>query len=93
MFRSDPERLECDDYVEFGSNDLVPFVTLQRTGRLCSYKPGLTFDEPAGELLIWLRLGSLQSPARTSRISLVITPYRTDPDKYFNKKCRRWKML
>ena len=89
MFRSDSERLECDDYVEFGSNDLVPFVTLQRTGRLCSYKPGLTFDEPAGELLIWLRLGSLHTPARTSRLSLVITPYRTSSDKYFNKKCRR----
>lgn len=85
----DTGKVTCGDYIEFGSEDKVPFVTLIRSGRLCSYKPGLTFDEPDGELLIWLRLGSLQSPARTSRISLVITPYRTDPDKYFNKKCRR----
>jgi len=85
---SDSEKVECDDYVEFGSKDLVPFVTLERTGRLCSYKPGLTFDEPNGELLIWLRLGSLESPGGRSRLSLVITPYRTREDKYFNKKCR-----
>lgn len=85
----DSEKVKCGDYIEFGSHDLVPFVTLQRSGRLCSYTPGITFDEPNGELLIWLHLGSLESAAKTSRLSLVITPYRTDQDKYFNKKCQR----
>ena len=68
----------------------MPFVTLNRSGRLCSYKPGLTFDEPGGELLIWLHLGSLHSKLRTSRLSLVITPYKTESNQYFNRKCRRY---
>ena len=83
------EKAECGDYIEFGQNDLIPFLTVKRSGRLCNYKPGLTFDEPEGELLIWLHLGSLHSGLRTSRLSLVITPYSTNKNDHFNKKCRK----
>ena len=50
----------CVDYVEFGREDIVPFITLERSGRLCGERTGFAFDEPEGQLLIWLRLGTAE---------------------------------
>ena len=84
----------CVDYVEFGQEDVIPFITLKRSGRLCGYRAGRSlYDDPAGQLLIWLKLGlgegnrsEVNTPA--PRLTLVITPYSTNRD-YQLKKCQR----
>ena len=78
--------MSCVDYVEFGQEDVIPFITLKRSGRLCGHKPGAVYDDPEGQLLIWLKLGPYNySPdtdtavsstsVTSSRLTLVITPY------------------
>ena len=85
----------CVDYVEFGQEDVIPFITLKRSGRLCGYKAGRSlYDDPAGQLLIWLKLGqssdnrSEVNRSEAPRLTLVITPYSTSRD-YQLKKCQR----
>ena len=53
----------CIDYIEFGQEDVIPFITLKRSGRLCGTKSkqGL-YDDPGGQLLIWLKLGQTEPP-------------------------------
>jgi len=70
----------CIDYIEFGREDIIPFITMERSGKLCGEKTGYHYDEPGGQLLIWLKLGPYRPlPNRaslsTARLSLVITPY------------------
>ena len=93
----------CVDYVEFGQEDVIPFITLKRSGRLCGYRAGRSlYDDPAGQLLIWLKLGLSSAnrsevnipgpgppdPSPAPRLTLVITPYSTSRD-YQLKKCQR----
>jgi len=70
----------CIDYIEFGREDIIPFITMERSGKLCGERTGYHYDEPGGQLLIWLKLGPYRPlPNRaslsTARLSLVITPY------------------
>ena len=84
------------DYVEFGQEDVIPFITLKRSGRLCGYRAAHSlYDDPEGQLLIWLKLGlssanrsEVNSPGPAPRLTLVITPYSTKRD-YQLKKCQR----
>jgi len=86
----------CVDYVEFGQEDVIPFITLKRSGRLCGYRAAHSlYDDPEGQLLIWLKLGlssanrsEVNSPGPAPRLTLVITPYSTKRD-YQLKKCQR----
>jgi len=84
----------CLDYLEFGQDDIVPFITLKRSEKLCGDRVGYHFDEPGGVLLIWLRLGAykpsgaLMESLADTRVSLVITPYRKQRGTYY-KKCLR----
>ena len=93
----------CVDYVEFGQEDVIPFITLKRSGRLCGYKAAHSlYDDPEGQLLIWLKLGLSSAnrsevnipgpgppdPSPAPRLTLVITPYSTKRD-YQLKKCQR----
>ena len=84
---------KCLDYVEFGQEDVIPFITLKRSGRLCGYKRGTgLYDDPSGQLLIWLRLGPTPETMMTpARLTLVITPYSTHPDTRNNQlqKCQK----
>merc|ERR1719282_2117941 len=48
---------DCLDYLEFGKDDFIPLVTLERSEKLCQNQSGFNFDEPKGNLLIWLKLG------------------------------------
>jgi len=77
----------CIDYIEFGIEDIIPFITMERSGKLCGEQTGYYYEEPNGQLLIWLKLGPYRPlPNRaslaTARLSLVITPYRK------NRPCR-----
>jgi len=83
FLRSEPRngsKEACIDYIEFGREDIIPFITMERSGKLCGDKTGYHYDEPGGQLLIWLKLGPYRPlPNRaslsTARLSLVITPY------------------
>jgi len=72
---------DCLDYLEFGKDDFIPLVTLERSEKLCQNQSGFHFDEPKGNLLIWLKLGPYSPTAqhpeslRDTAVSLIITPY------------------
>ena len=84
----------CLDYVEFGQEDVIPFITLKRSGRQCGDQSGtFHYDDPGGQLLVWLKLGPAPAPGTlASRLTLVITPYKTKQNPYTHggillKKC------
>ena len=96
FFKRESGKDVCVDYVEFGQEDVIPFITLKRSGRLCGYRAAHSlYDDPEGQLLIWLKLGlssanrsEVNSPGPAPRLTLVITPYSTKRD-YQLKKCQR----
>lgn len=85
---------DCLDYLEFGQDDFIPLVTLERSEKLCQNKTGFHYDEPKGILLIWLKLGPPEVQGGSvvdPRLSLVITPYlerRTGKEKHMSRCAR-----
>jgi len=66
----------CKEYIQFGRDDFLPFITLKKSERLCGNKTGYFYEEPDGKLLIWLQFSSKKlSDDRPKRLSIVITPY------------------
>lgn len=66
---------DCHDYIEFGREDNLPFWTTERSGKLCGVRRDVNYEDPDGQLLIWLELGPARPPGPPS-LSLVITPYK-----------------
>lgn len=92
---------KCLDYIQFGIDDLIPFVTVIKSEKKCGNETGFTYDEPDGNLLIWLAMGpSYPSVNRESvkltKLSVIVTAYlkrdhRADIANY--RACgegRRW---
>jgi len=69
---------DCHDYIEFGREDNIPFWTSERSGKKCGVQSNVHYDDPDGQMLIWLELGPAQPPGNLS-LSLVITPYKKEP--------------
>ncbi len=70
----------CLDYIQFGIDDLVPFLTLTKSVKKCGNETGFTYDDPAGNLLIWLAMGPTfpslsRESVKLSRLSVVVTAY------------------
>ena len=68
----------CNDFVQFGRDDLIPFITVEKSDKLCGNRSGFRYDEPDGKLLVWLYLGSGRSPEwiDRERLTIVITTYK-----------------
>jgi len=69
---------DCHDYIEFGREDNIPLWTSERSGKLCGVRREVNYEDPDGQLLIWLELGAARPPGPPS-LSLVITPYKKEP--------------
>ena len=72
--------LKCLDYIQFGIDDLIPFVTVVKSEKKCGNETGFTYDDPDGNLLIWLAMGpSFPSVNRESvkltKLSVIVTAY------------------
>ena len=66
----------CKEYVQFGRDDILPFITIDKSEKLCGNRTGFFYEEPDGKLLIWLKFSSRKLPAdRPKKLSIVITPY------------------
>ena len=103
--REDRRDGDCVDYVQFGLNDRIPFVTLQKSDRLCGYRDGriktrvgpvgrgrdreayprggYAYDDPYGNLLVWVNVGGRRQTTNWPQISvvnltLVVTSYQKD---------------
>lgn len=91
----------CVDYIQFGKDDLVPFMTLDKSNRICGErygrgvkKDGFAYDDPTGNLLIWVSLGGRRQTTSWPQISsvnltVIITSYQkqcTKPNTGF-KRC------
>ena len=78
----------CVDYVQFGLDDLIPFLTYEKSDRLCGERDGKTrvsggfaYDDPHGNLLVWVSLGGRRQTSAWPQISvvnltLVVTSYQ-----------------
>jgi len=68
----------CRDYVQFGRDDYIPFITVEKSEKLCGNRSGFSYDEPDGKLLVWLNLGSDRSSEwiNRERLTIVITTYK-----------------
>jgi len=69
---------DCHDYIEFGREDNIPLWTSERSGKLCGVRRDVNYEDPDGQLLIWLELGPARPPG-PPLLSLVITPYKKEP--------------
>ena len=79
----------CTDYIQFGQDDIIPFMTYKKSERLCGedqsrpregYKSGFVYDDPSGNLLIWVSLGgrgqtSYWPVISVVNLTIVVTPY------------------
>merc|ERR1719188_2448075 len=94
--REDRRDGDCVDYVQFGQDDRIPFVTWKKSDRLCGYRDERanspansarpadhTYDDPYGNLLVWVSVGGRRQTKNWPQISvvnltLVVTSYRKD---------------
>ncbi len=64
MRRSSKDSNHCIDYLQFGRNDRIPFITLKKSDKYCgewdgrrAVSHGISYDDPGGDLLVWVSLG------------------------------------
>ena len=86
--RRNSSDLSCKDYIQFGLDDKLPFLTLDKSKQICGHiqgqkdvSKGFMYDDPYGNLLIWINLfGRKQTehwPAiYTVNLTLVVTAYQ-----------------
>ena len=79
---------DCIDFIQFGQDDIIPFITLKKSKRICGVKNGKTnasegffYDDPEGNLLVWIGLGGRRRTTHWNELSevsltLVITAYQ-----------------
>lgn len=70
---------KCTDYLQFGVDDNTPFITWNKSDKLCGDFTGYHYKDDAGELLLWLRLGEWDNldTKESVHLSLVVTQYKT----------------
>ena len=44
----------CVDYIQFGKDDMIPFVTLKRSKKMCGDVSNWAFDVDNGAMNIWM---------------------------------------
>jgi len=78
----------CKDYIQFGLDDKLPFLTLDKSQPICGHidgqrdvRKGFMYDDPHGNLLIWINLFGRKETSHwpaiyTVNLTLVITAYQ-----------------
>lgn len=84
MYLRPGELTGCLDYVQFGEDDLIPFMTIRKSEKLCNDMTGWSYDVKGGSLLVWLSLGEARPSAsrgsfRHVKLRIVITAYKKSP--------------
>lgn len=103
--RKDSRDSSCVDYIQFGQDDMVPFLTVFKSDRLCgeisaksaasgrsddlkarmqfraAHQAGAFYDDPYGNLLVWISVGGRRQTSSWPIISvvnltLVVTAYQ-----------------
>ena len=79
---------DCIDFIQFGQDDRIPFFTLKKSKRICggingksNASAGYFYDDPKGNLLVWVNLGGRRKTRYWDGISavnltLIITAYK-----------------
>ena len=47
----DLSNLVVPDYVQFGRDDVIPFITVYKSEKICGEQYGLSYDDPGGQLI------------------------------------------
>ena len=91
--RKDKKNGNCVDYIQLGQEDIIPFVTIEKSDRLCGelqgqkqVNQGFAYDDPYGNLLIWVSLGGRKETTFWPHISvvnltMVVTAYQKNCKK------------
>ena len=78
----------CKDYIQFGQDDKLPFMTLTKSKQICGHidgkqdaRQGFMYNDPYGNLLVWINLFGRKETAHwpaiyTVNLTLVITAYQ-----------------
>ena len=79
---------DCIDFIQFGQEDKIPFYTFEKSTRLCGRingklkaSEGFFYDDPEGNLLVWIGLGGRGRTRYWNEISdvhltLIVTAYK-----------------
>lgn len=78
---------KCEDYLQLGNDDNIPFFTLEKSKKLCGDISSYSYDVSNGQLLVWVRLGRLDEVE--AKLTLVITQYKksTSEDLTKHRSC------
>jgi len=81
---------KCTDYLQLGVDDNTPFITWNKSDKLCGHFTGFNYNDDQGELLIWLRLGEWDNldTQESVHLSLVVTQYKTAADQNHLRACQ-----
>ena len=86
---------DCYDFIQFGQDDKIPFMTLTKSERICGHingkvdaAKGRFYDDPKGDLLIWINLGGRRKMTywdeiSTVNLTLVVTAYKVRKSGWF----------
>ena len=79
---------DCIDFIQFGQDDKIPFITMAKSKRICgeiggkaNASKGVFYDDPKGNLLVWINLGGRRETRHYGGISdvnltLIVTAYK-----------------
>jgi len=71
----------CVDYIQFGKDDPIPFMTVKKSNKLCGRVSDWPYDVEGNGLLVWLHLDKNRPENSRETFAMVklrmtITPYR-----------------
>jgi len=84
----------CVDHIQFGMEDIIPFITLKKSKRLCGQVSKFDFVAENGALLIWLNLNRNRPKKHREtfpvvRLNFTVTPYAKKRKTHRYEKCKQ----
>lgn len=81
-------QLGCVDFIQFGKDDPIPFMTVKKSNKLCGLVSDWPYDVEGNDLIVWLhwdknRPENYRETFAVVKLRMTITPYKM---KNFGKR-------